>query len=88
MDRITLNQWMVMVDGQEMGMFTPLNCTAETAMAIAVETFGSGVTDLVDEGAVKRELTNAQFAIADPAYCAECGGYKDHEDTCSRAEVR
>lgn len=70
MDRIKLNQWMVIVGGKETGMFTPLACDSTTAMAIAVETFGSGVTDLVDEGGVERELTNAQLAIADPANCA------------------
>jgi hypothetical protein len=52
---------MVKVDGKEMEMFTPTSCDKETAMAIAVATFGSGITELVDEGHIRVALTNAQY---------------------------
>ena len=84
----TLNQWCVTVADNKLAMFTALNCDEETAMQIAVATFGDGVTKLEDEGAVRLpDLTNAQLHIANPDTCAECGQYKMHEDTCFKGTV-
>jgi hypothetical protein len=49
---IKLTQWCVLVGGKEQGMFTPPDCDPDVAMAIAVATFGEGVTSLVDEGVI------------------------------------
>jgi hypothetical protein len=84
METFRLNQWAVTVNGEVHAMFTEPRCSEELAMAIAVETFGNGITELVDEGGVKRALTNAQYHIANKLNCAECGMYKSHEETCSK----
>jgi hypothetical protein len=84
MDNFKLTQWAVTVNGEENAMFTPLSCDEETAMAIAVETFGSKVEKLVDEGAVKCSLTNEQYHIANPDNCRECGYNREHDERCGQ----
>lgn len=84
-DYKTLTQWAVKVNSEYMGMFTPLACDSETAMAIAVATWGHGVSELIDEGTIRQELTSLQFHVADSKNCAECGEYESHSGVCSKA---
>jgi hypothetical protein len=63
MERFTLIQWRVRVDGQDMSMFTPAGCDSETALAIAIATFGQGVKELENEGAISVTLTHSQLEL-------------------------
>lgn len=83
--KITINQWRVRVGSEDMAMFTSKEVTnRDVVMAIAVATFGDGVTELEDEGYIRQHLTNQQAHIADPKSCAECGEYDGvHEEGCS-----
>jgi hypothetical protein len=58
-----ITQWVVTVDGKEMAMFTPLSCQPEMAMAIAVATFGPGITGLESEGMIRQYITDGQLAM-------------------------
>ena len=82
MERYKLNQWLVVADGNDLAMFTELNCDEETAMAIAVATFGANVTKLVDEGVCRQSLTAAQLHVANFQNCETCGMYKTHDIGC------
>ena len=93
MERYRLNQWCVTVGSQQMAMFTTLNCDEETAMAIAVATFGSEVTKLVDEGRIHQNLTSSQLHVANSKNCEECGMsdfsysfniFRNHDENCSK----
>lgn len=87
MNAFKLNQWRITMatDSTEHYIFTPHLCDEETAMAIAVAQFGSGVAFIADEGAFQQKLTNAQMRIVNPKTCASCGEYKSHEENCTAA---
>ena len=63
MERFVLIQWRVRVGAEDMGMFTPAGCDPETALAIAVATFGQGVKELENEGAISVTLTHSQLEL-------------------------
>ncbi len=88
MEKFSINQWKVTVGGSDMAMFTVISATEEQAMAIAVATFGDGVTGLFDEGITHQSLNNAQLHVADTKTCAECGSYKTHDDDCGVSTVK
>ena len=83
MERYKLNQWLVVQNGNHLAMFTTSKCDEETAMCIAVATFGAaGITELVDEGIIRQELDAAQLHVANSANCASCGMYRQHDVDC------
>ena len=84
---LRLRQWAVTVNGKTMGMFTPVKCGGEVALAIAVATFGDGITKLIDEGAFNQGVPERLLEIADHTeMCPACKGEAVTSGNC-RCEV-
>jgi len=82
-----LIQWCVTVGPEKIAMFTQTH-DRETALAIALATFGHEVCGLEDEGAIKQEISNLHYKLIDPTCCETCGECRGYHDTsCASAPV-